>query len=312
MTVARVILALLCLLALRVEVDAQTSHVVSYTEASSTLVMPFDLTGGKQSFQLVSKVGADLGTGLRTHWIFYAADCRHLADVDITLTDNDTTIVDPTRLQTEFQAIGSKVNEKTGPIGDLSGERGVVFVSTTLNTPQLAGAWTIANPASGASFAYDAIGIRETGGIDPPFLHLDAVSVQTFNPENLTGSEVIIIGVQDFGGGALAPIDREVCCDLRFIDAIEASISLPDFCLACVGFAAISADLADDDTPALLPATSSIASPGLLRFEDCRAVNPDSSETPLDLDQALFVFHGLSVGPFGVVLNARYTGRLTD
>jgi hypothetical protein len=308
MTNVRLILALFCVLALRTQVDAQTGRTVSYTEASSTLVMPFDLTGGKQSFALVSKVGVDLGTPLRTHWIYYSADCRHLADLDVTLTDNDTTIVDPSHLQAESQAAGAKVNQKTGPIGDLTGERGAVFVSTTVGTPQLAGAWTIADPASGASFAYDAIGITEAGDIDPPFRHDAAVSVQTFNPQSLTGSEMIIIGVQDFSAG-FAPIDRSVCCDIRFVDAVEASISLPDFCFDCVGFAAISADLADADTPSLLPATSSIASAGLLQFEACRAVNPNSSETPLDIDQALFVFHGQEVGPFGVVLNARYTGR---
>jgi len=312
MSLARVILAVLCVLALQARAAAQSQgRTVSYVEASSTLVMPFDLTNGKESFAIVSKVGVNFGETLRTHWIYYSADCRHLADVDITLTDDDTTIVDPRHLQSERQDVGTEVNEKVGSIASLSGERGVVFVSSPAGEPALAGAWTIANPATGVSFGYDAIGITAGPGIDPPFLLDNGVAVQTFNPESLTGSQLILIGVQDFGSG-FAPIDRAVCCNIRFIDAVEASISMPDFCFGCVGFAAISADLADEDTPAILPATSSIASPGLLRFEACRAQNPNGSETPLELEQGLFVFHGQSVGPFGVVLAGRYTSPFVN
>ena len=311
MTIVRVILVLACALAWAAPADAQTQgRTSSFTEAASTLVMPFDLTNGKQSYQLVSKIGAPLGEPLRTHWVYYAADCRHLADVDITLTDDDTTIVDATRLQNEQQLSPESENQKIGPIGDLTGERGVVFVTSTFNDVQLTGAWTIADPSSGASYAFDAIGLTPSFEIDPAFLHVGGVRVQTFNPESLTGSEVIVLPIQDLGG-TFEPIGQEVCCDVRYTDAVEASISMPDFCFECAGFAAITSDLADDQTPSILPATSTVSSPGILVFENCRTV-VDGTETELDLDQGVFAFHGQSVGPFGAVLTGRYTRAFVD
>lgn len=294
--------ASILLLALPATAAAQ---IVSFSEGSSTLVMPFDLTDGKRSFQMISKVGDPFTLSLRTHWIYYAADCRHLANVDITLTDNDTAIVDATRLQNESQAVGSETNVKEGPIADLTGERGVVFV--TAEGAQIAAAWTIADPSTGASFGFDAIGITPSLGADPPFDTNGDVVTQTFNPESLSQSEIIVIGVEDLGDGQYAPIDRQVCCDTRYIDVFEASISAPDLCFACVGHAAISADLASESTPPILPPAFSIATAGLLRFEECRTVNADGSDAvDLGETQGLFVFHGQALGPFGVVMTGRY------
>ena len=42
----------------------------TYTEPAGTLVMPFDVTTNKRSFQLVSRIGNSLGTfdPIATHW----------------------------------------------------------------------------------------------------------------------------------------------------------------------------------------------------------------------------------------------------
>src|SRR5882724_3304273 len=101
-----------------------------YAQAAGVLVMPFDTTSSRVSFEIVSRTaGGAVGPLLRTHWVFYADDCRHLADVFIGLTDVDTVVVDPTHLQAQTQTVNPPANHPQGPIADLSGERGVVIVT---------------------------------------------------------------------------------------------------------------------------------------------------------------------------------------
>src|SRR5438105_971133 len=81
------------------------------------LIMPFDVTNGKASFQIVSRVGAnDAGTSdpIATHWSFWSESCDHLADVFICLTPRDTVVVDPTALQGQIQS--GQTNTNTGPV----------------------------------------------------------------------------------------------------------------------------------------------------------------------------------------------------
>ncbi len=107
---------------------ADLGGTVTYTEPAASLVFPFDATTGKESFAIVSRGGvAETSRSIATHWAYWAADCKHLADVVICLTPRDTVVVDPRALQGEVQN-GAK-NVKTGPVIDLSGSRGVVTVT---------------------------------------------------------------------------------------------------------------------------------------------------------------------------------------
>jgi hypothetical protein len=115
--------------------------------------MPFDVTGDRASFQIASRIGPSLGgAALQTHWVYWSADCRHLVDVFIALTDNDSVVVDPRRLQGQVQAVNPPRNHPVGPVIDVAGERGVVIVTGLAPggsaTPQLVGAWTIADPTT--------------------------------------------------------------------------------------------------------------------------------------------------------------------
>ena len=64
---------------------------------------------------------------MATHWSFWSESCDHLADVFICLTPRDTVVVDPTALQGQIQ--NGQDNTNTGPVINLSGEKGFVTVT---------------------------------------------------------------------------------------------------------------------------------------------------------------------------------------
>ena len=71
--------------------------------------MPFDVTGEHASFMLVSRDRrTSNGRAVDTHWVFYSADCAHLADLSIGLTENDTIVVDASRIQSQTQEPGCR------------------------------------------------------------------------------------------------------------------------------------------------------------------------------------------------------------
>ena len=294
---------------------------VTRREPAAVLVMPFDATEGRASFALVSRIGASFGGApIDTHWVFYADDCRHLANVIIALTDRDSIVVDPTRVQGEVQTLNPPVNHPTGPAIDLSGERGLVIVSARRPgggvSPQLVGSWTIADLGAQAAYGSDAIGLRD-GMLPDPSPLAAGVVIQTFRPETLDDSLVIVFGLEGEGEGVtpiLQPSPRlggaHVCCNVAFTDTLEFTISLPDFCFPCAGFAAIAAGIGAPSLSTIAPPTATLASAGFLRLASCRTAS-DLGVAPLgegQVPQYLFAFHGQAIGPFGVTVAAKYTG----
>jgi hypothetical protein len=328
--------------------SADLASTITFTEPAETLVMPFDLSTGKSSFQIVSRIGGG-DSVIATHWSYWSKDCRHLADVLICLTRDDTVVVDPSALQGEIQT--ATENTKTGPVINLTGELGMVTVTAftassdslsrrecviddvTLRVPdQLVGSWTIANTATNAAFGHDAIGMSTQAFPDAATFFGDSsvrlpFFIQTFNPESLTDSEVIFItaeydssfsGNGRFQGEEIGPISfpgsPKVCCDATFIDNLEVAVSLPDVCFDCVGFAAISDRLAAEGTTALIPPTTAVNSSGLLQLTNCTVDDPQDGIVSISESNSeglfLFAFHGQAVGPFGTISNGKYTGGL--
>jgi hypothetical protein len=306
---------------------SQQAGDVRYVQAAGVLVMPFDTTSGRVSFAIVSRTGN--GTGgplLQTHWVFYAADCRHLADVFVGLTDLDTVVVDPTRLQGQTQTVNPSVNHPQGPTVDLSGERGVVIV-TALGTsgqvlPQIVGGWTIADPGTGASFGGAAIGISADGTLPDPTLLAGGIRIPTFDPTTLTNSQVILIGLES-DGGELHPITRasaalggaHVCCAASVTDNLEVSTSIPDVCFDCVGFAAFTPALASAGETALLPDGVALTTAGFVRLAACRSATGRDETAPVgtgDTEQFLVVLHGQAVGRFGFAVTGKYSRATLD
>lgn len=327
--------------------SADLAGTITFTEPAETLVMPFDTTTGKESYQIVSRIGGG-DSVVATHWSYWAKDCRHLADVLICMTRRDTVVVDPRSLQGEFQT--ATANEKTGPVINLSGEKGMVVVTaftaslasseqrecviddpTAVLADQIVGSWTIANSATSSAFGHDAIGMSTANFPDAATFLGDSSTrlplfVQTFNPDSLEDSEVIIIttefsefsGSGRFQGAEIGPISfggsPKVCCDATFIDNLEVPTSLPDVCFDCVGFAPIAESVAEEGEVSLIPPTTAIQSSGLLELTNCTVDDPEDSPTTSigesSQTQFLFVFHGQAVGPFGTVASGKYTGGL--
>jgi hypothetical protein len=309
-------------------VRAELGGTVSSTEPVGTLIMPFDSTSGKASFQRVSRLGgADTGGAIATHWVYWAADCKHLADVFICLTPRDTVVVDPTALHAEVQK--GDQNQQVGALIDLSGKRGLVVVTayetdTGSNgkgcnvhdnaTPLddvITGSWTIANTKTNTGYGADAIGITTAGVLpNPAILANVGLRVPTYDPETLTDSSVIVLPVKYPGGSGVfanevGPL-KGVTVDNTFIDNVEASTSLPTRTFSCVGFNPIADAVAveDGDDP-IIPSTFTLDSSGILEMTNFR-----TSSGPLTGKKFVFAFHAEAVGPFGTVAAGKYTNLL--
>ncbi len=295
--------------------------------------MPFDATDGKASFQTVSRLGGS--ETVATHWSYWAADGRHLLDVMVCLTPNDTKVMDVSAVQGEIQ-VGS-TNRATGPVGDLSGERGIVIVtayesardagdtcrprdpSAPTTERALIGAWTIADPTSQAAYGSDAIGVAPDTLPDPAHL-ASGLWIPTFNPESLERSVVILIGLETMAGtgpfadaepGPIAralPNGAHVCCELGFVDTLENRISLPSVCFAGVGFGTMTPGRGSPDDIVVLPPSATITTSGVLELTSCMTAGDDGQPAALGRDrpQFLFAFHGQVVGPYGAALSGKY------
>jgi len=78
---------------------AELDGALTYIEPAGTLVMPFDATANKVSYQVVTAVPSDeVGSKpIATHWSYWSQDCDHLVDVVVCLTPNDTIALSPKR-----------------------------------------------------------------------------------------------------------------------------------------------------------------------------------------------------------------------
>jgi hypothetical protein len=311
------------------EADADLGGTVTYGDPAGTLVMPFDSTSGKVSFQHVIRIGGPDAGAVATHWVYWAADCKHLADVVICLTPRDTVVVDPTALQAEIQK--GNENQKLGPKIDLSGKRGVVTVTAyetdtgssgkECHVPDqpvplnqvIVGSWTIANTSTNTGYGGDAIGFPVTGVFpDPAILSTGGLRIPTYNPETLSDSQVIVLPLKYPGGSGIftnevGPLSK-VTCDSTFFDNLEAATSLPRLTLKCVGFNPISSATAHEggDTP-IIPDTFTLDSSGHLQLTNCR-----TSSGILSGKKFVFAFHAEAVGPFGTTAAGKYTNLLPD
>lgn len=289
---------------------------------ASVLVMPFDVTANKASFQIVSRIGPSVGeAAIQTHWIFYAADCRHLVNVTVWLTENDTVVMDPRAVQGQMQTLNPPQNDLVGSVTDLRGERGVVTVTAQVpdggSTLQLVGGWNIADTTTNAAFGADAIGLADERVLPDPALLDAGLFLPSFDPSMLADSQVIVMGLESEGDG-IVPIQRpsdeldgaHVCCDVGFVDTLETGFSLPTFCFDCVGFATIAGTVADPDEVPLIPPSSAVTSPGVVELRNCRSGNVDGSADRIgegEFQQFVFAFHGQAIGPFGVAMSGKYT-----
>lgn len=308
---------------------AELGGTVTRSEPAGTLIMPFDSTSGKVSFQRVVRTGgSDTGRSIATHWVYWANDCKHLADFIVCLTPRDSIVADPTALQAEVQSGNS--NKKIGPVINLTGKRGLVAVTAyetdtsgggcripdvpVTKNRVLAGAWTIANLDTSTGYGGDAIGFPDTGVFpDPSILADHGIWIPTYAPDTLTDSKVIVLPVKFPGGSGVfanevGPLNK-VTCDSAFVDNLEAQTSLPSQTFRCVNFNPIAAALeVEKGDPAIIPDTFDLSTSGFLRFSNCRT----SNGALLSGKRFVFAFHAEAVGPFGTVVAGKYTDLLGE
>jgi hypothetical protein len=295
----------------------------SFTQPANALVMPFDQTDGHATFFLVSNIsglspaGDGFIAGVTTHWSYWSENCDHLADVYVCLTLNDTIVVSPA----EVSAIDAG-NNPIGPQIDLSGNRGFVVVTAyatdeicsdssvrgnLLVDDALVGTYTFANLESQASFGNDAIGLgtdfsgsfTELPGDD--FIDYDKFSIQTFNPEDLDDSTVVLLSLREQAGSGgtasreIGPNTANTRADLVYYDNLEIPTSLPEATIRCARFTTLI-----PGAGSLIPDTISLLSSGILRL--------DRFSPAIGGDTGRFIYgvHGQAVGNFGGSSNMKY------
>jgi len=298
----------------------------SYTQPANALVMPFDETDGHLTFFLVSNISGVSPTaggflaGVTTHWSYWSEDCSHLADVYVCLTLNDTVVVSPA----DVSAIDAS-NSPIGPKINLSGKRGFVVVTAYatdeicsdssvrdnfLIDDAIVGTYTFASVESQASFGNDAIGLGTDSFGDfteLPGADYDRFSIQTFNPETLDDSTVVLLSLKEkSGSGATAghevgPNTANTRVDLVYYDNLEIPTSLPEANVRCAEFTSLK-----PGDGALIPDTISLLSSGILRMAN---FTPDIGD---DTGRFIYGIHGQAVGNFGGSSNMKYklTGLL--
>jgi hypothetical protein len=293
----------------------------SFTQPANALVMPFDESDGHATFFLVSNisglspVGDGFIAGVTTHWSYWSEDCSHLADVYVCLTLNDTVVVSPA----DVSAIDAG-NNPIGPKIDLSGERGFVVVTAyatdeicsdssvrgdILVDDAIVGTYTFANTESQASFGNDAIGLGTDffgDFTELPAAGYDKFSIQTFNPEDLDDSTVVLLSLKEqSGSGSTAPFEvgpntSNTRADLVYYDNLEIPTSLPEATIKCAKFTS----LIPAAEGSLIPDTISLLSSGILRL---------ANFTPAiggDTGRFIYGIHGQAVSNFGGSSNMKY------
>lgn len=284
-------------------------------EPAKVLIMPFDVTQGKASFELVHRIGGESPVPIATHWSFWSESCDHLADAFICLTPRDSVVVDPARLQSQKQS--GATNTNSGQVVDLSGEKGFVTVTAyfadplatacevaepddVLADPVLVGSWVVANTATNAAYGNDALGLVDSGTLPDantffPELGSGGLFIFTYSPTNLKDSEVFLIGVATqegvgpFSTSEIGPIPANLpngaaaCCNAQFINNVEAAVSLPDVCLTCSLTAKVAenAALSNVDLPAIVPSSIPADTSGIVRLMNCVVGNSLGVANPI-------------------------------
>ena len=298
----------------------------SFTQPANALVMPFDETDGHATFFLVSNIsglspaGDGFIAGVTTHWSYWSEDCSHLADVYVCLTLNDTVVVSPA----DVSAIDAG-NNPIGPQIDLSGKRGFVVVTAyatdeicsdssvrgdVLVDDAIVGTYTMANIESQASFGNDAIGLcTDFFGdyTELPKAGYDKFTIQTFNPETLDDSVVVLLSLKEKSGSGstaayeVGPNTANTRIDLVYYDNLEIPTSLPEAVVNCAEFTTVIPGVG-----ALIPDTISLLSSGILRLDNFTpAIGGETG-------RFIYGIHGQAVGNFGGSSNMKYklTGLL--
>lgn len=272
----------------------------SLTQPATELVMPFDASDGKSSFLIASNpyaVSSD-SAQISTHWIFWGANCRELADVSMCLTLADTVVVDPRAIQ----GLGPD-NSPLGPVVNLDGEKGIVTVvayetdsdcnpffrtSSHILGNAIVGTFTIADTTAGFSYGNDAFGLflndAGTAVRLPDGSDVDRFAIQTLNPESVGSSEVILAHLAETST-IVQPSSTNVKFFASFYDNLESNTSLPDVTVGCPVFRTVTGG-----TAPLIPDFVTIASSGII------SLTPSPALTDSDY---LFGIIGQAVGTFG-------------
>jgi hypothetical protein len=307
----------------------------SETQPANTLLVPFDVTDGIQTYIQVSNpygVSSSSVPKITTHWAFWSDSCTHLFDTNICLTLQDTIVVDPRSVSAVDEG-----NQPVGPVADLSGERGFVTVTAyatddTCAGPEvlgfqlvddaIVGLFTLANDATDAAAGLDAIGLGldETGRfVDLPDFLLSPsagdgfLDVQTLPIPDLEVAQVIYLAVAENTGklaGEIGPIGRNVTASATFIDTLEIPLSLPSVSIGCARFASLHSG---GDDP-LIPPTVTIDTSGIFRLTNIHAgADPVGDADGQDgNDTWLYGVYAQQLGPFGTGSRAKYPVIFSD
>ncbi|MFM8412165.1 MAG: hypothetical protein ACKOCT_18040 [Alphaproteobacteria bacterium] len=177
--------------------EAQTIVGPNTDFPDSNVLMPFDATGPRVTYLLLSYVGDN---DISAQWFFYDESGKLLAQVSrAILSAGGTDVVDVTRVTNRVYENNQLVDK--GNPQSFAGKRGFVVVSGN-DQPWLAGSWTIANTQTNAAFGGSAAGFGVVGGLAPG----PTLAGTTFNPSGLQDSELILIGLNGAAANSVSSL----------------------------------------------------------------------------------------------------------
>jgi hypothetical protein len=128
-----------------------------------------------------------------------------------------------------------------------------------------------------------------------------AIDIQTFSPESLDLSAVVVLSLKEAGGNGpstaveVGPNSANITADAVFFDNTEAATSLPNVVVRCAEFNSLIPGAGN-----FIPDTISGLTAGIFRM---------SNFTPAiggDTGRFLYATYGQAVGQFGAGTNGKY------
>jgi hypothetical protein len=270
----------------------------SLTQPANTLIMPYDATEGKASYMIVSNLsGESMATpAVLTLWEWTNSE-GVLENTVLACLDLNQTIVQDAA--------------DTAP-----GSKGMVVVTAwetnegcteplALTDNAIVGTYTFADISEQFSYGGDAIGVGlgDNGAPMLPDGYVGSIDVQTFNPQTLDDSSVVILSVAQSQSSLIVSNETSITAALSFYNNAGDVSNFSDVSVRGATFASMKPG------GGLISSELGVSTSGFLRMQFSEGAIGGGSGGSF-----IYGVHGQSVGQFGGSSNFKYTilAPLTD
>jgi hypothetical protein len=269
----------------------------SLTQPANTLIMPYDSSEGKASYMIVSNMSGEsmANSAVYTFWEWINSEGVLEATDEECLVLNQTIVADAA-LAVEGSSRGMLIVTAFEANEDCS-------VASGLVDNAIVGTYTFADTEEQYSYGGDAVGIG-LGDDNAPMLpngYVGSVDVQTFNPQTLDDSSVVILSVAQGADSLIVSNETSITASLSYYNNEGNVSNFSDVSVRGATFASMKPG------GGLISSELGVSTSGFLRMQ--------FSEGAIGGGSGGFIYgvHGQSVGQYGGSSNFKYTilGPLT-